>query len=222
VELDATQPIGATCAYFRSDNGPAALESDPFPMPATGQLAMTVSVRGQQMAPGSELRMVIESRSGGQLYRRSAIIAPAAGAASESWQPKAILVNDLPLEHRGDICIRFEMTGPGEVWLDEVQLFDLLFPLKFYKDEEAEILRFVKLNHAAKSAFDEGRIVDCAQITEKYWPRFLAEYTPRIESVPPVQQATNPLPPSATPPDQSKQPAPGISERIRRTFPFIK
>jgi hypothetical protein len=222
-ELDATQPqVGATCAYFRSDNGPAALESDPIPMPATGQLAMTVSVRGQQMAPGSELRMVIESRGGSQLYRRSAIIAAAAGASADIWQAKAILVNDLPLEQRGDVRIRFEMTGPGEVWLDEAQLFDLLFPLKFYKDEEAEILRFVKLNHAAKSAFDEGRIVDCAQITEKYWPRFLAEYTPRIESAAPVQQATNPTTPSAAPPNQGKQPAPGISEHIKRTFPFMK
>ena len=172
------------------------------------------------MSAESELRMVIEARYEGQLYRRSQIVAPANPNAPDQWQfSKPILVNDLPLELRGDLRIRFEMTGPGEVCLDAVNLYDLLFPLKFYKFEEAEILQFVQLNHAAQSAFDEGRIVDCARVTEKYWPRFLAEYTPRIEPVIPVpiQQAR-----LATPPKQNEQPVPSIGERIKSVFPFVK
>jgi hypothetical protein len=223
VELDATNPKdGTTCLYFKNEAGSAALESDPFPSPPTGQLAMTVLVRGQQMAAGSELRMIIETKHDGQLYRRSAIIAPAAGAAAEQWQSKAILVNDLPLEVRGDMRILFVMTGPGEVWLDGVTLYDLLFPLKFYKFEEAEILQFVQLKNAAQSAFDEGRIVDCARVTEKYWPRFLAEYTPRTQSAMPLQPVPLQQAPLATPPKQNEQPAPSISERLKRAFPFVR
>jgi hypothetical protein len=223
-ELDATNPHdGTTCVYFRNEAGVAALESDPFPTPATGQLAVTVLVRGHQMSPGSELRMVIEGKYEGQLYRRSRIVEPTNPNVPEQWQfSKPILVNDLPLEVRGDIQIRFEMTGPGEVWLDCVSVYDLLFPLKFYKFEEAEIMRFVRLNHDTKSAFDDGRIVDCARDMEKYWSRFLAEYTPRIQPVMPIQPA--PMPPAqlATPPKQNEQPVPSIGERIKSVFPFVK
>ena len=219
MELDATSPKdGTTCVYFRNEAGVGALESDSFSTPPTGQLAMTVFVRGQQMAAGSELRMIIETKQEGQLYRRSALVAPTPGATPEQWQSKAILVNDLPLEAHGDMRIRFEMTGPGEVWLDCVNLYDLLFPLKFYKFEEAEIMQFVQLNHAAKRAFDDDRIVDCARDMEKYWSRFLAEYTPRIQpAVQPPQQA-----PLATPPKQNEQPVPSISEKIKKVFPFVK
>lgn len=220
VELDATSPKdGTTCVYFRNEAGVGALESDPFPTPPTGQLAMTVFVRGQQMAAGSELRMIIETKQEGQLYRRSAIVAPTPETAPEQWQSKAILVNDLPLEAHGDMRIRFEMSGPGEVWLDGVNLYDLLFPLKFYKFEQAEIMRFVRLNHDTKTAFDDDRIVDCAHDMEKYWSRFLAEYTPRIQpAVQPVPQQA----PLATPPKQNEQPVPSISEKIKKVFPFVK
>ena len=185
VELDASNPQeGKTCLYFRNDDGPASLQSDPFPMPPTGQLALTVHVKDQNLKPGSELRVVVETIDEGQVYRRAAIIAPGNAAqkvVAGQWQYKAILVNDLPLESRGQMRLQFELTGPGEVWLDSVKLYDLLFPLKFYKSEAAENLQFVQLRHAAKSAYDDGRVADCVRQLERYWPRFLTEYTPLIQ-----------------------------------------
>jgi hypothetical protein len=228
VELDAPKPIdgGATSVHFRSETGPAALESEPFAIPRTGQLAMVVWVRGQKMAAGSELRMTIEAVGPGHRYRSSKPIqlanaGPGANTPNGSeWAPMPILVNDLPLELQGDIRVRFEMTGPGEVWLDDVQLYDLLFPLKWYKFEKAENLELAKLRYAPKSAFEDGRIVDCARVMETYWLRFIAEYTP------PVQVAARPAPDSRTPsppqPNQDEQPAPGISERIKRVIPGFK
>ncbi len=225
VELDATNPQdGTTCVYFRNDGQLAGLESEPFPIPPTGQLAMTVYVRDQKMASG-ELRMVIEAIHEGHVYRRSAIVAPPAPAVASApspWQYKAILVNDLPLELGGQMRVRFEMTGPGEVWLDGVKLYDLLFPLKFYKYDEAEILRFVQLTHAAKSAFDEGRVVDCARLLDRYWPRFLTEYTPLIRPANIVQPAPNQQQPLPAQANQNQQPAPGIGERIKSIFPFVR
>lgn len=220
-QLDATEPrFGTSSVYIRNSAGFAGLESDPFPIPPTGQLAMTVWLRSQKMAAGSELRMVIESEQNGQLYRRSALIAPT-DAPPTQWLSKAILVNDLPLELRGDMRVRFELTGPGEVWLDDVVLYDLLFPLKFYKFDETEILQFLKLNHVAKAALEEGRIVDAERTLERYWPRFLFSYTPMIQpaiAAPPVDTPQ----PLAAPPEETEQPAPSISEHIKRVFPFMK
>jgi hypothetical protein len=217
VELDGTiVRDGATSVHFRNQTGFAALESDPFPMPPTGQLAMTVYMRGQKLAPGAELRMVIESASAGQRYRRVQPIRPNAAADGNQWREQPILVNDLPLERGGDLRVRFELTGPGEVWLDAVNLYDLLFPLKWYKHEEAEILEFAKLKYAAESAFDEGRVVDCARVLEKYWPRFVTEYTPEAEVAGRALPNRQPqLPPQ---PDQIEQPAPDIRESIKRMF----
>ena len=122
---------------------------------------------------------------------------------------------------QGKLRIRFEMKGPGEVCLDGVQLYDLLFPLKFYKNDEAEILQFVQLSHAAKNAFEEGRIVDCTRHLERYWPRFLAEYTPHVKPVVPAAIANQPN--NQQPPETAKEPpAPGFSERIRSAIPFLR
>jgi hypothetical protein len=174
------------------------------------------------MTPGAELRVVVESRNAGQHYRRANLVAANAAVATDEWQPKAvILVNDLPLEQRGNLQLRFEMTGPGEVWIDNVAMYDLLFPLKFYKFEQAEILKFIELRHAAQSALDEGQIVDAARVMDKYWPRFLFEYTPAIRPAI-AAPATEQQPRLAAPPNEGEQPVPGISERIKRVFPFVK
>jgi hypothetical protein len=224
VELDAANPQeGKTSLFFRNTGGPVALQSDPFPMPPTGQLALTVHVREQSLKPGSELRIVVEALDDNHAYRRAAVIAPgnvAQKPAPDQWQYKAILVNDLPLESRGQMRLRFELTGPGEVWLDSVKLYDLLFPLKFYKFEAAENLQFVQLRHAVKYAYDEGRVADCVRQLERYWPRFLTEYTPLIQPVvnnaqPNANQALAPQQPN-----QAEQPAPGFGERLKGIFPF--
>ena len=44
---------------------------------------------------------------------------------------------DLPLDSRGQMRVKFELAGAGEVWIDNVQLYDLLFPLKFYEHSRA-------------------------------------------------------------------------------------
>ncbi len=215
--LDVTNPCeGASCVHFRNELGAAVLESEPFESPATGQLAMTVLTRGQKMAAGSELRMVIESTHGKQLYRCPRLLP--APKSTDRWYREPILVNDLPLENRGLIRVRFEITGPGEVYLDGVQIYDLLFPLEFYENVEAERLQFAQWRHAAKSAIEEGRIVDGARAMDRYWSRFLLEYTPQIQ----IEAATPVAAPLAMPPTREERPSTGFNEALRRVLPFRK
>jgi hypothetical protein len=224
-ELDASNPQdGQTCLYFRNEGGSAMLFSDPFPMPPTGQLALTVHFRDQHLQPGTQLRVLFETTDPSHVYRRAATVA-AANAEQQTagqWHYRPILVNDLPLESRGEMRLRFELTGPGEIWLDSVKLYDLLLPLKFYKYEAAENLQFVKIRDNAKSAFDEGRIADCVRQLERYWPRFLTEYTPLIQPAIVNQPARNGNQAAAPAANQAQQPAPGIGERIKHIFPFAR
>ena len=191
---------------------------------------MTVFARGQNMGPGTELRLVFESESGGQPYRRAASVRGAeTQRENQQWgRPFAILVNDLPLDAHGQMRIKFELTGPGEVWLDNVKLNDLLFPLKFYENSQAEILQLLRRTHEVQSAYDTGQLKDCIQLLEGYWPRFVMAYTPpaapAIALAPKAgNQSAAAQPSQSTPPtDKGEQPAPGFSDRLKRIVPLLR
>ena len=63
--LDANAPNdGKTSLYLRSTGEFAAIESEPFAAPTTGQLAMTVFARGKNNGPNSMLTLAIETETG--------------------------------------------------------------------------------------------------------------------------------------------------------------
>ena len=99
--LDATvKQDGKSSLYLRSDGPLAAVESDSLPVPATGQLMMTVFARAKNCGPITDLKLIIEADQEGQPYRQTAQVA-AAGLerADQTWgRPIAILVSDLPLD----------------------------------------------------------------------------------------------------------------------------
>ena len=224
-ELDATNPQdGKTCLYLRSDRQSAVIESDAFAAPPTGQLAMTVYARGQNLGPTTELRLFFEADREGQVYRCAARV-----TAAEMQHPNgqwgrsvAILVNDLPLESRGQMRIAFELTGPGEVWLDNAKLYDLLFPFNFYENAQAEILQLYKLIHAAKSALDARQISDCERILDGYWPRFVLTYCPPVQPTVVDPGAAKAQPESPPQTNERQEAAPGISDRIKRFVPILR
>jgi hypothetical protein len=198
-ELDATTPQdGKTCLYLRNrrPGQMATLESNAFVVPPTGQLVMTVFVRGENVDPSAELRLVFEADRPGAPYRH---VAPLGGGRAgaqplpRDWGAGfAFRSEDLPLDSRGRMRVKFELAGTGEVWIDNVQLYDLLFPLPFYERSAPEKLELVKLIRAADRAQKSGNLADCVQLLEGYWPRFLTAYTPLVErpiaEQPPVQE----------------------------------
>lgn len=226
MQLDATSPQDEkTSLYFRSGGQAATVDSDPFPTPTTGQLAMTVFARGQNIAPNTELRLVFKSERGGQVYLRAASVrGTETQRENQQWgRPFAILVNDLPLESHGQMQISFELTGPGEVWLDNVKLYDLLFPLKFYGNKDAEILQLLRRTHDAQAAFDAGQVSNCIQLLDGYWPKFVTAYTPlaqpKIALAPAPQTKQQPSTPQS---NEGEQPAPGIRDHIKRIVPILR
>ncbi|HVT30623.1 MAG TPA: hypothetical protein VHE81_21625, partial [Lacipirellulaceae bacterium] len=236
-EPDAVNPQdGKTSLHFRRDapplsapgsidtqdtqNGqpPPVVDSDPFPVPPTGQLAMTVFARGKNLGSTTELRLVFKSEVDGRPYRRAASVSATKLERDGQWGFFAIYVNDLPLDSNGKMRIAFELTGPGEVWLDNVKLYDLLFPLTFYGDAQAEILQLSKQIHAAKSAFDARQITDCLQILDGYWPRFILAYRPVVQPQVAIRPASPPASPSMS--DERQESPPGIGDRLKRYVPI--
>ncbi len=200
-DLDATKPQnGKTCLYLQNrGNGTATIESNSFPTPPTGQLVMLVFVRGENVARSSELRLVFETE-GAKPFRKFATLGGNGSAATpiaSDWGSGFLFRSeDLPLDSRGKMRVKFELTGPGELWIDNVQLYDLLFPLPYYDRGEAERLEFVKLISSAKSALEKGELAECALKLDTYWPRFLNAYTPTKTPI----IATQPSPQPPAPP----------------------
>jgi hypothetical protein len=226
VELDSANPQdGKTSLHFRSDGQPAVVESDSFPAPPTGQLAMTVYARGQNLAPGTELRLVVEGDCDGQPYSPHAARIPAAAMqrANDQWgQPFIIFVPDLPLQSRGRMHIAFELTGAGEVWLDNAKLYNLLLPFPFYDNSQAEYFQLSQQIHAAKSASDAGQVTDCIRIIDGYWPRFILAYRPPYQ--PKVAERIVPKTQPALPPqtNEGQESSPGFGDGIKRFLPFVR
>jgi hypothetical protein len=213
-ELDATNPAGGKSCLALQSRGPAvAIESNTFATPPTGQLLMAVWVRGENLAPGSELRIVFEADRPGRPYRTFWTLGgkrPGAQPLGTVWKlPFAVGVNDLPLDSKGRMRVRFELTGAGDVWIDEAQLYNVLFPLPFYQYTKEEKLELIKLRFKANRAYEEQQLADCVRSLEGYWPRFLVTYLPLVEPAVANQVAPVAQQPAAQPneaPNQDQQP----------------
>jgi len=213
---------GKTCLHLRSESPSAIVESELFRLPSTGQLAMTVFVRGQNLSPSTEMHLVLTVDGDGPEFRRVASV-PVDGLnrPNGAWgAPFAMMVNDLPLQSHGQMRFTFELIGPGEVWLDNVKLYDLLFPLNFYANAGAECIALTQQIHAVKAAYDSKQISDCVRLLEGYWPSFIVANRPLVQSAiadSERKNGPNELPRQA---NQGQEPAPGISDRIKRLLPI--
>lgn len=223
-ELDATNPQeGKTSIYIRnqSDNV-ATLESNSFATPPTGELAVTLFVRSNVVDPKTELRIVFEADSGTQTYRRFAVVGGTQAGSpplGSEWQPYGFS-EKVPLDSSGRMRMKLELVGKGEVWVDQVQLYDLLFPLSFYPHSQQEKLELVKLRNAVDSARENGDYSQCVQILEGYWPRFLTAYTPA--SQPPIAEQPKVPGKEAPPAADNVPPTPSFTERwIKPYMPSI-
>lgn len=227
--LDSLRPQeGKTSLHVRSTAPLASIESDAFPIPATGQLAMTVYARSQKTSPDAEIHLLFEYESEGHPYRLAASVKAADTQHDiQQWgRPLAILDPDLPLDSHGQMRIKFEFSGPGDYWLDNIKLNDTLLPFgKFYENSSAETLKLLQHRHNVQTAFDAGQLQECLELLDGYWPRFVLAYTPpampaiKLEARP----AANREPEAPTAADnKDDQSVPGISERLKRIVPILK
>lgn len=182
VALDKSQKRSGEQSVKLSSNGPVAcLVSWPLAAPSTGRLAVAVWLRASDPSRQPPLRLAIDGKFQGKDYYRFAQVGLMPGGGTtvapllEEWGQYVFQVDDLPLEGLTSLRARFDLMGPGEVWIDDVQVFHLAFT----KPEMVELSKLVAL---ADVKLRNRQIGDCLHLMQGYWPRFLEENVPAPSS----------------------------------------
>ena len=201
IQLDKTQKHGGSQSVrIASTGGVACLVSRPLAAPVTGRLSMAVWLRVADANRQPPLRLALEGKLQGRDYYRFAPIGLVPGPGQPpapiltQWGQYVFQVDDLPLEGLTSLRVRFDLIGAGEVWVDDVQLFNLAFT-------DPELVELSKLITLADVKLQNGQVGDCVRLLDGYWPRFLEENVPL-----PAGAATSEA--SAAPRDQPRRSRP--------------
>ena len=209
IELDQACTHGGKQSARMASNGPVAcLMSCPFPAPTTGRLSMSVWLRIADPTRQPLLQLALEGKLGGRDYYRFAPVGQAPDgsttgiALNSQWSQYIFQVDDLPLEGLSSLRARFDLMGPGEVWVDDVQIFNLAF-------SRPEIVELSKLISLADVKLQNGQIADCLQLLDGYWPQFLQQHVPLPQDTLPPTKPTSELAdqPDIKHPASDEQPA---------------
>jgi hypothetical protein len=214
VELsEETEPVTGRSLHLKSEDAlGVAVQSHLFPIPSTGQLLVRARIRAAGLQPSAQLYAWFEYESGGVARQR--YVALGAGQPLDGpWRDVEFAADELPMASDGQMRIQFHLVGEGEAWVDDVRMYDL----RFTKDQRFQISKRL---YAAKTALDEGQLMDCQRLIDGYWPRMFVEQTETsaIASRPPE---VGPTRAAALVPTERGAEAPGISERLRGMAPRI-
>jgi hypothetical protein len=216
IRLDKASPHdGPQSAHLASTGATGGLVSHAFAPPATGRLAVSVWLRTADASQQPSVRIAIEGLTSGRtFYRFNQFGRDAEGQEAvrpipAEWTQFVIEANDLPLDSLSAVRVRLELVGPGEVWIDEVQLCELVF------DRREQSLLF-RLITPGDVQLQNGRIADCIRLLEGYWPRFLVEYVQLNEA--PAAQRAEALPARSRPPQEADRSG-GLFDRLKNFVP---
>jgi hypothetical protein len=205
----------ASCLRLVRHGGqlPLWVRSSPIPAPATGRLQMAAALRIPEAQPQPQLRLAIEGRWQGQVYYRRINVGrperpedPTPPELTTQWARFAISVPDLPLSGLSDLRVGFDLMSDGEVWIDDVQVFDLWL-------EEREYSELLKSASAARLQVETGRFHECRMFLESYWPALLRRHVPLAEL-----PAADAVPPAAPALPQARRWLPPLGGRGRAAW----
>ena len=148
------------------------IRSNPFPVPATGRLSVSVWLRTDKVQEQPPLRIAVESDQG-NYYRFGTIgsLAPndPVNQVGPNWRQYVVHFDDLPLDNSKQLRVGFDMIGKGEVWIDRVETYDRLF-------DSNDIQALTQLLGTARPLVENQTDYDtCRRILNRYWLRFLYE-----------------------------------------------
>ncbi|MEX2121933.1 MAG: family 10 glycosylhydrolase [Pirellulales bacterium] len=209
-ELDTMNPqSGQQSLRLIGGPGTSWLSSEAFRPPETGWLSMTVWLRLADADRQPELRLALEGLLDGREYKRTAAVGRGAGVPklAAQWGQYSFEFPDLPTARLSDLKIRFELSGPGEVWIDEVRLLNL------EQLAESQLLALAKTIGSAGVALDNRRYSDCLRLLDGYWPRYLTSHVVLTEQ---PLVGDKPSRPKAAAPAEPPTEKTGVLDRVKR------
>ncbi|MCL6504741.1 MAG: hypothetical protein K6T86_18845, partial [Pirellulales bacterium] len=130
-------------------------------------------------------------------------------APGADWTHVSFTFRDLPTFGLGKVRFRFEVEGAGELWIDDVEWFDLTLSDQQRKELSKAIL-------LAQYKFEQQAYRDCLAALDAYWPRLLSstvELAPYTVARQPQREAAR---------NADTPPPPGMLERVRQLLPFLR
>ena len=211
--LDSVDPQSGTHALrLSSTRQVASLQSELIDAPSTGRLAVKVWLRAESTHRQPVLRLALEGPNDGKTYYRYAPVGghgPGSVPLQTEWNSYIFQVDDLPPEGCEQMRVRFDLMGPGTVWIDGVELYQL----KFSKNERVELSKILE---SARRALNSGELADCRRLLQGYWPRFLEQHVAAAE---PQLARQARLPRRPTSPPRAAQDDPGPLDRLKGVLP---
>lgn len=203
---------GRKVCVLKSQRPVATLASQTFPAPKTGVLLMAVWLRVENPQQQPELRLAVEAIQEGRPYYRYATLGAGPGSPhlGSRWHRYLFRVHDLPISGLSEMRIRFDLMGPGEVWLDDVHLASVMLT-------DPELIQLRKTVATARFALNAKRYSDCEMLLQRYWAQLLNSDIPLTQMVEPRPDLVEGQAPNTLP--SSSEQAPQTSSWYDRLIP---
>ncbi len=156
------------------------VRSNPFQIPKTGRLSVSVWLRTQSVESQPPLRISVEG-SGSNYYRFAEVGASSHdqrnNQLSTQWSRFVVHFDDLPTMPDARLRVGFDLMGDGVFWVDQVELFD-----RWMDEDDLKALTQIFAGVGNLSSKTE-KMESCRQILNGYWPQFLRQYFDEPEVV---------------------------------------
>ena len=173
------------------DQAPVWIRSNTFSGPKTARLSISVWLRTNQAGSQPPLRLAVEGRSNRTDYYRFGSVGrlspdPNMNQIDSKWKRFAVHFDDLPIEGLSDVRVGFDLMGPGEVLIDNVQLYD-----RWFDENDAKAITQILASTGPLLSKPET-IDSCRRLLEGYWIQFLDRYVDSGTDARPTVIATEP------------------------------
>ena len=173
IRLDTQQAYHGRVALTMQNNESEAvwIRSNTFEPPSTGRLSVSVWLRTEHPESQPPLRLSVEGKIGEINYYRFGSVG---GLSSDNqigkrWQRFAVHFDDLPVERISDLRIGFDLMGPGQVQLDQVEVYD-----RWFDENDAKAIT-QRIASCGPLLGNPATFENCRRLLKGYWLRFLDE-----------------------------------------------